>query len=351
MSTQPLVSIIIPTFNRSQLVGGAIESALHQTWEKLEVLIVDDGSTDDTAALVRSVAQRDGRVRFFAQNHQGVSVARNRGLAEARGELVAFLNSDDVWLPWKLAMQVGLMNARPEVVLCWTDLEAVWPDGTPRSPRFLRQLFPAYQHLPDRQPFEASYRLGDIVGGLPVSLVDVRVRWGPLFSMLLAGNLIPTSTAVLRHEVAKAAGWFEPSLRHGGADFRYFVHVARQGPAALIDVPSIRYRTGMADRLRHKTNRVHRMRAQLRTLQSTIRQHRTEIDRSAGELRVMLLDARCSLSSAERQCGSRLSAIWQALAAIARSPSHRRAWSVLLDALHPRSRRATDDASESDHAE
>jgi glycosyltransferase involved in cell wall biosynthesis len=111
------VSVVIPTFNRAQLLGRAIDSVLAQTFRDLEIIVVDDGSTDDT----RDVVARYGdAVRYLHQPNAGVSAARNAGVRAARHELIAFLDSDDVWLPRKLELQVPPM-ADPEVVLCFTN--------------------------------------------------------------------------------------------------------------------------------------------------------------------------------------------------------------------------------------
>jgi glycosyltransferase involved in cell wall biosynthesis len=99
----PKVSIIIPTYNRVAQVGNAIESALAQTFSDLEVIVVDDGSTDGTAQMLREVY--GDRIRYVAQTNQGVSGAWNRGIAEARGEWIAFLASDDLWEKEKLEWQ------------------------------------------------------------------------------------------------------------------------------------------------------------------------------------------------------------------------------------------------------
>ncbi|WP_462325355.1 glycosyltransferase family 2 protein [Desulfoplanes sp.] len=104
----PLVSVIIPTHNRSGLVAKAVASALDQTWTDLEVLLVDDGSADDT--LDRACRIEDPRLRVFSQENKGVSAARNLGSAHARGRYIALLDSDDYWLPTKLERQLRFMQ-------------------------------------------------------------------------------------------------------------------------------------------------------------------------------------------------------------------------------------------------
>lgn len=92
-----LVSVIIPSYNRGYIVGKSIESVLAQSYRQIEVIVVDDGSTDNTREVV---AGFDDRVRYFYKENGGVSTARNLGLRECRGEFIALLDSDDLWLPW-----------------------------------------------------------------------------------------------------------------------------------------------------------------------------------------------------------------------------------------------------------
>jgi glycosyltransferase involved in cell wall biosynthesis len=117
-----MVSVVIPTHNRKDFIGETVDSVLAQTYTDLEVIVVDDGSTDGTGDYMRSRYADDARVRYIWQENAERSAARNRGIDEARGEFVAFLDSDDLWLPKKLELQMQVMEARPKVVmvLCWT---------------------------------------------------------------------------------------------------------------------------------------------------------------------------------------------------------------------------------------
>jgi glycosyltransferase involved in cell wall biosynthesis len=115
MMTHPLVSAIIPTFNRASLVCDAIDSVRQQTYRNVEIIVVDDGSTDDTEARL----QRYGaQIRVIRQNNRGPSAARNRGIQASRGELVGFLDSDDTWKPQKLQHQIRILEAAGERVCC-----------------------------------------------------------------------------------------------------------------------------------------------------------------------------------------------------------------------------------------
>jgi glycosyltransferase involved in cell wall biosynthesis len=114
----PLVSVIIPTYNRAGLVRQAVASVKAQTFRDFEVVVVDDGGTDGTY----EVLSADCELRVLRHPHrQGVAAARNLGVAAARGEWLAFLDSDDLWLPDKLARQISWLEGAPELLICQTD--------------------------------------------------------------------------------------------------------------------------------------------------------------------------------------------------------------------------------------
>lgn len=120
---QPLASVIIPAYNAERYLREAVESALAQTHSHLEVVIVDDGSTDGTRRLAEELAAGDARVRVFSQENAGVGAARNRGIAEARGEFIAPLDADDFWYPEKLARQIAVLVERGDrwgMAYCWS---------------------------------------------------------------------------------------------------------------------------------------------------------------------------------------------------------------------------------------
>jgi glycosyltransferase involved in cell wall biosynthesis len=126
----PLVSVIVPVHRGERYLAEALDSVEAQTHRPLETIVIDDGSPDDSAAIAQG---RDG-VRLLRQRQLGVPAARNAGLAIAAGELIAFLDQDDVWHPRKLERQVELLAARPEVDIVFTKMEVVLMAGTPRPP-------------------------------------------------------------------------------------------------------------------------------------------------------------------------------------------------------------------------
>ena len=120
----PLVSIIVPTFNRAQLVKEAISSVLNQTYRNFEIIVIDDNSTDNTAELISKI--NDGRIYYFRlKKNQGAPAARNLGLKKASGQLIAFLDSDDQWVSKKLEKQIALFEREQQIGLVYTGIKFI----------------------------------------------------------------------------------------------------------------------------------------------------------------------------------------------------------------------------------
>jgi glycosyltransferase involved in cell wall biosynthesis len=148
---QPSVSVIIPTYNRSGVLRYSVESVLNQTYPVSEVIIVDDGSTDDTATLIeREMREKSSwrdRVRYFYQPNQGQSAANNNGISKAKGEWLGFNANDDLWSPWKLEWQFRVIaKYHDECRLCFTD---AWFMNNP----FLKATLFQTAGRPDGQAF------------------------------------------------------------------------------------------------------------------------------------------------------------------------------------------------------
>jgi|SRR6267378_4283950 len=169
-----LVSVIIPTYNRAQLCKEAVESALSQTYHDIEVIVVDDGSTDSTREVVSHL---DSRVRYLSQKNSGVSAARNLGMQSARGEFIAFLDSDDTWLPWKLQLQVNVLRTLPSARMVWTDMIAVDETGSELYASYLTHMYSAYRHFDRETHFRVSKTIAAIWNECPATLINEKYIW------------------------------------------------------------------------------------------------------------------------------------------------------------------------------
>jgi glycosyltransferase involved in cell wall biosynthesis len=170
-----LVSVVVPVFNGARFLPAAVDSIRVQTYTPLEIVVVDDGSTDGTA----EVARRLSGIRYAWQAHQGIGAARNRGVAMARGEVLAFLDADDLWLPDKLARQTAILREEPAVDVVFGHVEEFVDEGTGQEaggrpgavPRAVRGLIPsamaARRASFDRVgPFETHWRVGEFASWL-----------------------------------------------------------------------------------------------------------------------------------------------------------------------------------------
>lgn len=245
-----LVSVVIPTYNRAYILEPAIESALNQTYENFEVIVIDDGSTDGTAALMQKYAA-DPRVRYIYQKNAGVSAARNHGFRESRGEFIALLDSDDAWLPWKLEAEVSVLRQFPEIGMVWTDMVCVHEEGHHVSDAYLRTMYGAHKKVKIESIMQKRGALKELWAGAPGDIAERPVYTGDIFSHMILGNLVHTSTVLIRRERLRKIGGFDedPSMRIAGEDYEFHINCTSHGPVGFIDASSIIYRIGHSDQI------------------------------------------------------------------------------------------------------
>lgn len=205
----PLVSIVIPAYNRAWCLAEAVDSVLAQEFRDFELIVVDDGSADGTPLLLEGYGDA---IRVLRRGNRGVSAARNAGIAAARGGLIAFLDSDDLWLPGKLSRQVAFFTSHPEALICQT--EEVWV-------RNGRRVNPGKRH---------------------------RKRGGMIFEPSLDLCLVSPSAVMVRRELFERAGLFDESLP-ACEDYDLWLRVSCRFPVHLIETPLIVKRGGHADQL------------------------------------------------------------------------------------------------------
>jgi len=271
---QGLVSVVIPTYNRAQLCKTAVESVLSQTYHDIEVIVVDDGSSDNTKEAVSSM---DARVRYLCQTNSGVAAARNLGMQSARGEFLAFLDSDDTWLPWKLELQLNVLRLFPSAGMVWTDMIAVDEMGNELYPSYLTRMYAAYKHFDPAIHFPVSETLGEIWGQGPAAWASRKCYVGHIFTQMIFGNLVHTSTVLLRRSRQESVGYFDVDLLKSGEDYDFHLRTTRVGDVAYVDVSSIRYRIGAPDQLTSSDLGIWIARNDLRTIEKVVSSARDQI--------------------------------------------------------------------------
>ena len=328
-----LVSVVIPTYNRSAICRAAVESVLAQTYPNVEVIVVDDGSTDDTRD---AIARVNSRVQVIWQHNAGVSAARNTGMAAARGEYIAFLDSDDRWLPWKLEAQMAVLRRWPLAGMVWTDMIAVSPTGETVSNSYLTSMYHAYRYFDRARAFSERAELGRIGPDCQEWLAAARCWFGNISQWMFMGNLVHTSTVLLRRQRADAVGGFDLSLEKSGEDYDFHLRTCRIGPVAYLDAPSIQYRVGAADQLTSPEYLVWVARNNFKTVMKFYQETNGQIGLPSALVRQRLADSHKWLGLSEFW-GDRRSSAKHLISSLALRPWQLTAWAYLAASLLPRS--------------
>jgi len=212
MSTQPTVSVIIPTFNRGHTIANAIQSVQEQSIKPLEIIVIDDGSTDNTGAIIKADFPE---IKLYRQSNHGVSHARNRGIESASGEWIALLDSDDAWYPGKLDAQLNLLERNPETRLCHCDEH--WIRNGRRVNQRLRH----------------------------------EKRGGNIYQHCLPLCAISPSAALIHNSVFEDIGYFDEELP-ACEDYDFWLRITALEPVVYCDAPLVIKHGGHADQLSRK---------------------------------------------------------------------------------------------------
>lgn len=221
------VSTILPTYNRARLLQRAISSVLAQSSPQDEIIVVDDGSTDNTPEVVAGFGES---VKYIQMDNANAGAARNRGLCEAEGDLIAFVDSDDEWLPGKLDLQRSFMAARPDILFAFTDLVVTDSDGNEHR-NYLKNWHndsrPWSEILGPPEPLSS-------IEGLPKKYAGNNYYVGSLYVAELSANYVPVPTCIIRRAEAGDALRFATDLPLY-EDWLCAGLLARKGKAAYIE--------------------------------------------------------------------------------------------------------------------
>jgi glycosyltransferase involved in cell wall biosynthesis len=281
---KPAVSVIVASRNYGRFLGGALRSILAQTMTDLEVIIIDDGSTDHTPEVVRPFLD-DARVHYHRTNGLGQSRAKNLGIMNAQGDWIAFLDGDDEWLPTKLETQLPLFS-QPKVGVVYARRQLMDEAGQDRP----TSVGPLYR--------------------------------GNLFETLLEQNPICFSSVVVRREVFEQVGYFNTSLSLA-IDYDLWLRVARHFEFDYVDSIEVRYRTGHA-------NLSSRIRERIATVLSILHHHLNETPHHASRRAVGNAwgSTYRTLAFVQREQEP-----WNALKCYARAARHDGRWSESVKAM------------------
>lgn len=277
------VAIIIPTFNRAHLIGDAIESALAQTCGDSEIIVVDDGSTDNTAEVVASYGDP---IRYLWQPNAGKPAeARNRGISATRAEYLVFLDSDDVLLPTKVARQVEFLDSHPEFDFVFGNCLYMDEHG---------------HTIPGASAYTRTCWTGD------ASLPE-----------LLRGNFIPVVAPLVRRSALDRVGIFDPNIRP--EDYDLWLRIAATGSFAGTDDVVAKIRLGPA---RRSVEQLEIIRGYIRVFEKFRAQFPNVVQRHQALFRRRLSQIHLSLGIVLHDSGRRSAALGAFRSALAIDPSN-----------------------------
>jgi glycosyltransferase involved in cell wall biosynthesis len=245
----PTVSVIVPTWNRADLIGETLRSVLAQSHRPAEVIVVDDGSTDATAEVVSAFAPA---VRYLRKPNGGVASARNHGAREATGTWLAFVDSDDLWHPRKLELQVAALSAVPAARWSLTGCDVIGSDGAP---------------FPGPQGFEGVFQVFSAERTAPAAFFDAYLdrmtltvgggtwtMWcGDAYDALFLGNFGLPSSAMVEAGWFRGLGGFRDDLRLA-EETEFFHRASASAPLVLLEAPLVSYRRGLGGSLVSSAN-------------------------------------------------------------------------------------------------
>jgi glycosyltransferase involved in cell wall biosynthesis len=235
-----LVSVAIPAYNAEATLAQTLDSVFAQTHRQLDIIVVDDGSTDGTWALL----QRYGPlVRAIRQANAGIGAARNTSMQAARGDFIVLLDADDICEPDRIEIQLAYLLAHPDILLCSTDFSSFDAHGELQASTiasYYHRCSPAMGGVRARYSDEGTFNLTQGMRSHGRS-ARIDVYSGKVYEQIVQGNFIHPGTSMFRREVLAMAGSFDPAVRIA-CEWEWLVRVARVGPVAYLDLPLLRYR-------------------------------------------------------------------------------------------------------------
>lgn len=249
-SNTPLVSILIAAFNSGNFIQETLESVLTQSYPNIEIIVVDDGSTDDTQEKILAFGER---IKYIYQPNGGIASARNRGMASAQGQLIALLDADDICHSDRIAIQVDYLQKTPDIILCSTDFSAFNSSGHVSDSHIsnyygiIRSTAGGIEQLYEEKRSLDTSQNPWIVNNSR----EVKIHYGYIYNKIVWGNFIHPPTVMLRRSVAERVGFFDEKLFFA-CDYDWLIRVSRLGKMGYIERPLLQYRLHLGQSSSHR---------------------------------------------------------------------------------------------------
>ena len=284
-----LVSVIIPNYNCAAFLPAALKSVFEQDLQAVDIIIIDDGSTDGSLTYLETLAAEHANVRLVRQGNQGVVAARNKAIQIAHSDLIAFLDADDIWQKHKLVEQIGYMYSNPNVVMTFTNYQHVTECG--------KHIIDCFSYWDEFNPVENHD--------------EYQLLSNPL-NAILATNVVGTSTVVARKHALLDAGLFNPELK-SASDWDMWLKLASLGDVAFSNSCATHYLMRSNSITSNRLNR-------LTAMQNIVSLYRNNPNLSKKALAHAYAHIQEGYAEYYRELGNKFSPIWHDLIAIYNNP-------------------------------
>lgn len=263
-----MISVIIPTFNKASLLMEAIESVLSQTFQDFEIIIIDDGSTDGTGEIVEKIG--DPRIVYHFQNNEGVNRARNKGIEISKGDHLAFLDHDDIWLPFKLELQMACLDKHPEVDFVFSNFNALFDETKKIIPSYIKKQYSVFSQ--NKLDFQQIFSFREDIRTISKRFAHIEGSffWGNMLPTILLGNYALNPSRLIRKRAMEKIGGFSEKFPITD-DYEAIIRMSKNGMGGYIDIPTLDYRIRKNSLSHSSENSIRKWKESIEIVESALR--------------------------------------------------------------------------------
>lgn len=243
-----MVSVIIPVYNRAHYIKECLDSVLSQTYKDYEIIVVDDGSTDNVKEVLLPNMQQ---IRYIYKENGGAASARNVGIMHAKGDYIAWLDSDDRWLPFKLELQIAIFNKLPHLGFIYTDFSCVSNDNCLVAESYIKEYFHILNQY--KLDFDSMFSQKTTFENLGIKCLadcykSTKIYWGDVSKETILGPMFLPSSMLVNTKCIESIGLFNEKYKTS-EDVEFNARLAKKFEVAYVGIPTTKYRRFHADQL------------------------------------------------------------------------------------------------------
>ena len=240
-----MVSVILPTYNRAHFIPYAIQSVLDQTYKDIELIVINDGSTDETEKVIKPYLKD---IIYIYQQNNGSGKARNQGIKAAKGEYIAFIDDDDFWLPWKLELQMELFNKHKELGIICTNFSTF--NEKEECPSSIKEYFGLFKRT--KLDFDTIFKQKK---NITFKKNNLYFYWGNIFPTLIQGSLIHQVSILTKKSILEEIGLYNESLSDN-EDYDVCLKIGEKFEIGFADIDTVKIRLSAKTRSNDESTRI-----------------------------------------------------------------------------------------------